>query len=48
MILGRMLVPIDCSAATANLLQYAGTLARDYRAAVTLLHVIQPARQRHP
>ena len=40
--LQRILVPIDFSESTTNVLQYAETLARECRANVTLLHVIQP------
>ena len=45
--LRRMLVPIDFSESTAKVLQYTEALAREYRAAVTLLHVIRPDGSHH-
>ena len=45
--LRRILVPIDFSESTANVLQYTETLAREYGATVTLLHVIRPDGSHH-
>jgi nucleotide-binding universal stress UspA family protein len=45
--LRRILVPIDFSESTAKVLQYTGALAREYRAAVTLLHVIRRDGSHH-
>jgi universal stress protein A len=38
----RILVPVDFSAATTKALQYAGAFAREYKALITLLHVVVP------
>ena len=38
----RILVPVDFSAATTKVLQYAAAFAREYKALITLLHVVVP------
>jgi universal stress protein A len=38
----RILVPVDFSAATTKALQYAAAFAREYKATITLLHVVKP------
>ncbi|HTI72844.1 MAG TPA: universal stress protein [Candidatus Limnocylindria bacterium] len=38
----RILVPLDFSAASGKALDYAISMAREHRAAITLLHVIPP------
>ena len=38
----RILVPVDFSAATTKALQYAAAFAREYKALITLLHVVVP------
>jgi nucleotide-binding universal stress UspA family protein len=45
--LRRILVPVDFSESITKALQYAEALAREYRAAVTLLHVIRPDGSHH-
>lgn len=40
--LRRILVPIDFSNSTARVLQYAAAFAREFKAAITLLHVVKP------
>jgi nucleotide-binding universal stress UspA family protein len=40
--LRRILVPVDFGECTAEALRYAGTFAREYKAMVTLLHVVKP------
>jgi nucleotide-binding universal stress UspA family protein len=42
--LRRMLVPVDFASGAGHLLQYAAAFAREFRAALLLLHVIQPVR----
>ena len=44
--LRRILVPVDFSVATANVLQYAEAFARQHNAAMILLHVAQPDRSK--
>jgi len=38
----RILVPVDFSAATTKVLQHAAAFAREYKALMTLLHVVAP------
>ena len=38
----RILAPVDFSAATTKVLQYAAAFARAYKALITLLHVVAP------
>ena len=38
----RVLVPIDFSACTTKALQYAAAFAREYKAMITLIHVVKP------
>lgn len=40
--LGRILVPIDFGETTVATLQYAAAFAREYKATITLLHVVRP------
>ena len=40
--LRRILVPVDFGECTAEALRYAGAFAREYKAMVTLLHVVKP------
>ena len=44
--LQRILVPVDFSESMARTLQYAAALAREFGAAITLLHVVKPAQSR--
>jgi nucleotide-binding universal stress UspA family protein len=40
--LRRILVPVDFSAAATKALQYAAAFAREYKALITSLHVVEP------
>src|SRR5580698_1215757 len=40
--LRRILVPVDLGETTAEALRYAAAFAREYRATITLLHVVKP------
>jgi nucleotide-binding universal stress UspA family protein len=40
--LRRILVPIDFGESTAEALRYAAAFAREYKATITLLHVVKP------
>ena len=42
--LQRILAPVDFSESTANTLHYAAAFAREFGAAITLLHVVKPDR----
>jgi universal stress protein A len=41
--IGNILVPVDFSDNSLPAMKYAGTLARQFDASVTLLHVVEPA-----
>jgi hypothetical protein len=40
--LRRILVPVDLLDSTLAVLQYAAAFAREYKATITLLHIVEP------